>query len=53
MPEQPLLLGISQLGAFFAGFISIFMAFTQSNGKFSALDAVRVRAIGCLIEPQE
>lgn len=45
MREEAILIGISQLGAVFAGFIAIFMVFTQANGKFSPVDALRVRII--------
>ena len=45
MPEEAILIGLSQLGAVFAGFIAIFMVFTQANGKFSPVDALRVRII--------
>ena len=45
MREEAILIGISQLGAVFAGFIAIFMVFTQANGRFSPIDAVRVRII--------
>lgn len=45
MQEEAILIGISQLGAVFAGFIAIFMVFTQSTGRFSPVDAVRARII--------
>ena len=45
MREEATLIGISQLGAVFAGFIAIFMVFTQANGKFSPVDALRARII--------
>ena len=45
MREEALLIGISQLGAVFAGFIAIFMVFTQANGKFSPVDTLRARII--------
>jgi len=45
MSEEALLIGISQLAAVFAGFISIFMAFVQTGEKFSPADGVRARVI--------
>lgn len=45
MQEEAILIGISQLGAVFAGFIAIFMVFTQTTGRFSPIDAVRARII--------
>ncbi len=45
MQEEAILIGISQLAAVFVGFIAIFLVFTQSNGKFTAIDAVRARII--------
>ena len=45
MPDAELLIGLSQLGIGFAGFISIFMVFARRDGKFSTLDSIFVRAI--------
>ncbi|MEE9380039.1 MAG: hypothetical protein V3V03_01410 [Hyphomonadaceae bacterium] len=45
MQEEELLIGISQLGIGFAGFISIFMVFARRDGTFSAPDSIFVRAI--------
>jgi hypothetical protein len=45
MREEELLLGISQLGAVFAGFVSIFLVFAKKDGRFSPADSLRVRSI--------
>ena len=45
MEQEAILIGISQLGAVFAGFIAMFMVFSQSNGQFTAVDAMRARVI--------
>ena len=45
MKEEAILIGISQLGAIFVGFIAIFVIFTQSTSKLSSGDTVRARII--------
>jgi len=45
MQEDAILIGISQLASLFAGFIAIFVIFTQSTGKLSPGDTVRARII--------
>ena len=36
---------VAELGAVFAGFVSIFLAFTQANGVFTEIDKLRARII--------
>lgn len=45
MREEAILIGFSQLGLVFAGFISIFLVFAKRDGRFSPADALRVRSI--------
>ena len=45
MNDESVLIGISQLGAVFAGFIAIFMVFVRKDGRLSAADSLRVRSI--------
>lgn len=45
MQEEAILIGISQLGAVYAGFIAIFLVFTRKDGRFSTADSLRVRSL--------
>ncbi len=45
MPEESVLIGLSQLGAVFAGFIAIFTAFVQRDGRFSPVESLRARSM--------
>ena len=45
MPEEALLIGLSQIGATFAGFVAIFLIFVRRDGRFSPADALRIRAL--------
>ena len=45
MIEEGVLLGISQIGATFAGFIAIFLIFARRDGRFSPADGLRIRAL--------
>ena len=45
MPEETLLIGMSQLGATFAGFVAIFLIFIRKDGRFPAAEALRIRAL--------
>jgi uncharacterized membrane protein len=45
MDEEGILIGLSQLGAVFAGFIAIFTAFVQKNRRFSSAESVRIRSM--------
>ena len=45
MQHEALLIGLSQLGAVFAGFIAIALAFSQREEKMDAGDSLRTRSI--------
>ena len=45
MKEEALLIGLSQLGGVFAGFIAIFTVFARKDGRLSPADSLRVRSI--------
>jgi len=46
MAEEGFLIGVSQLGAAFAGFVAIFLIFVRKeDGRFSPADALRIRAL--------
>ena len=45
MQHETILIGISQLGAVFAGFIAIFTAFTKQDGRLSPAESLRVRSM--------
>lgn len=45
MAEEGLLIGISQLGAVFAGFIAMASAFARRDGRLTGPDALRTRSI--------
>ncbi len=45
MQHETILIGMSQLGAVFAGFIAIFSAFTKPDGKFSRSESLRIRSM--------
>lgn len=45
MPYESILIGMSQLGAVFAGFIAIFTAFTRPDGRFSRAESLRIRSM--------
>lgn len=45
MAEEEFLIGVSQLGATFAGFVAIFLIFVRRDGRFSSADALRIRAL--------
>ena len=45
MDEEATLIGISQLGAVFAGFIAIFLVFARKDGRFSVADSLRIRSL--------
>jgi hypothetical protein len=45
MAEEGFLIGVSQLGATFAGFVAIFLIFVRQDGRFSPADALRIRAL--------
>lgn len=40
-----MLIGLAQLGAVFAGFIAIFTAFVQRDGRFTPVESLRVRSM--------
>jgi hypothetical protein len=45
MDTEGILIGFSQLGAVFAGFIAIFLVFARKDGRFSPADSLRIRSI--------
>jgi hypothetical protein len=45
MPEEGFLIGLSQLGATFTGFVTIFLVFVRQEERFSPADAFRIRAL--------
>ncbi len=45
MAEENFLLGVSQLGATFMGFVAIFLIFVRQDGRFTPADALRIRAL--------
>lgn len=45
MPHESLLLGLSQIGAVFAGFMAIFIAFIRRDGRLERVTALRARSI--------
>lgn len=45
LAEEAILIGLSQLGATFAGFVAIFLIFVRKDGRFSPADALRIRAL--------
>ncbi|WP_421788038.1 hypothetical protein [Hyphobacterium sp.] len=45
MPYENLLIGISQLGAVFAGFLAIVLVYVSKDGRLSAPRGLRARAI--------
>ena len=45
MQHETILIGMSQLGAVFAGFIAIFSAFTKPDGRFSRSESLRIRSM--------
>jgi len=45
MPHEPLLVTLSQIGAVFAGFMAIFIALVQRDGRMDRVAALRARSI--------
>lgn len=45
MQHEAVFIGISQLGAVFAGFIAIFTVFTRPDGRFSRAESLRIRSM--------
>jgi len=45
MPHESLLIGLSQIGAVFAGFMAVFIALAQRDGRLDPVSALRARSI--------
>lgn len=45
MPHESLLIGLSQIGAVFAGFMALFIALAQRDGRLDPVSALRARSI--------